>query len=420
MTHPLLFTGRVLALGGMSDVVDIFAARQPIHDRANQVVAYEVLYRAGAGPAAAGAVDEKASFRALSNFLVEIGLDRLVGDRLAFINVPEPLLGSEELRLLPQDRVVLEILETVAPTPENLVQVRALKEAGYRLAMDDYVFESVHDPFLEWVEMVKVDVVVASEAALRAGVPRLQARGLKLLAEKVETPAVHELCRGLGFDFFQGYYYAKPALVHQKAVRGAHATSVRILAELQNPAASVEDVHRILSSDAVLSYKVMRLVNSASSGLRRRVDSLEQAIIYLGNDRIRALASLTIMASVTGKPQELLRVGMIRARMAEEMARVTGLENPSRFFTVGLFSVLDALMDLPMGELLPQMPLLPEVAEALSGAAPAASDLARILHVVTAYERGDWAAVEFWVPGCPASWLYQEAVSWAAEAAGSG
>lgn len=389
-----------------------YMARQPIYSRQLKLVGYELLYRRNleAGGSEMTAEDE---LHALANILVEVGLDRLAGDRLAYINVPQGLLGSDALRLLPPDRVTLEILENTEWNDEVAHQVKGLRDSGYNLALDDYIFEDRHEPFLSQVQVVKVDVLDTPLDVLKQRIPLLKSRGLTLLAEKVETHEMVETCRQLGFDLFQGYFLSKPNTIQGTGVRANFGLSMSLLARLQNPDITMDELEVLIIGNVALCHKVLRLVNSAAMGLTRPVESIKQALMFLGTSRIRTLASLAVMTSIPGKPPELYSLAMIRARFCESLAKSAQFDTPEKHFTVGLLSVLDALTDAPMTELIAELPLSDDISEALVDMrlkAPCSHTLQHVLRL----EQGDWHAARNAVD-VDSSVAYLEAVHWAQE-----
>ncbi|MFI5386614.1 MAG: EAL and HDOD domain-containing protein [Fimbriimonadales bacterium] len=368
-----------------------FMARQPIYDRSMKLFGYELLYRRSSTSLMSG-MDAQLELSALSNILVEVGLDRLSRNHRAFVNVPTSLLGSDALRLLPNKRVVLEILEDTPWTEEVERNLRDLKKLGYCLALDDYTFAPEHEPFLNHVDIVKVDVLGVHPDRLRANMTRIRRAGQAYLAEKVETHTTVEFCRVLGFDYFQGYFIAKPKTIRGTGIPANHALSIALLGKLNDPDVSLDELEKLLAANVVICHKVLRLVNSVAMGLARKVDSMRQAMIYLGTSKIRTLATLAVTTSIPGKPPELYALAMIRANYCEALARSAGLPDPEKHFLVGLLSVLEALTDVAIKDLVAELPIAPEISAALCGAANSPCSIT--LQHVFAVERGDWQTAD--------------------------
>ncbi|MBS1703061.1 MAG: HDOD domain-containing protein [Armatimonadetes bacterium] len=390
-----------------------YMARQPIYDRNMQLVAYELLYRRGNAvtPPEFSSDDEVA---ALANVLIEVGLDRLVGKTRAFVNVPQSLLSSEALRLLPPKRVTLEILENTVWTEEVEAQIKDLKALGYQVALDDYVFESRHQQFLKLVDLVKVDMLgVPPGLDIQSSILKLRRPGQQFLAEKVETHAQFQKCLAMGFNLFQGYFFAKPKTIRGTGVRTNQSMSISLLAKIQDPNTTMHELENLIVSNVALGHKVLRLVNCVANGLTKRVDSIQQALMFLGTAKIRTMASLAVITSIPGKPSELYRLAMIRAKFCEAAARYARFNDPEKHFTVGLFSVLDALTDTPMNDILGELPLAPDVIDALRG--DGEPNLCKdSLQYVLQVEHGAWEQTNVAFRDVPAN-AYPEAVEWARE-----
>jgi c-di-GMP phosphodiesterase len=410
--HIEMLAGNMVQEGQGNGAATFYMARQPICDPHFKLHAYELLYRREMSSNFVEIGPEE-EICALANVLVEVGLDRLAGNSLAFINMSAALLGSDALKLLPKDRVVLEVLEDTPWTDEVEAHLLGLKAMGYQLALDDYSFESRHHSFLPLMDVIKVDVMAMSLSELKAGMAKLSRSGQQYLAEKVETPEMYEECKRMGFDLFQGYFFSKPRTVRGSGVPANQGLSLSLLSKLQDPDVSVEALEMLIVGNIALCHKVLRLVNSAAMGLQREVDSIKQALMFLGCDRIRTLASLAVMTSMPGKPPELYNLAMIRARYCESLARASSFEEPEKHFTVGLLSVLDALTDLPMEDVLQELPLCPEVAEALQGSKPG-TPCSRTLAHMLAVEQGDWQTAESNIPAVPPH-LYVDSIAWAEE-----
>jgi len=382
-------------------------SRQPIFDRDMRLIGYELLYRRS-GDSKSSQIDDEAELAALANVLVEVGLDRLAPRTKAFVNVPASLLGSDALVLLPKNQVVLEILEDTPWSKSVERHLTELRQMGYTLALDDYLFGAVHEPFLDHVDIVKVDVLGIAPDRLKKKIQETSRGGKSYLAEKVETHATMEFCRSLGFDYFQGYFIAEPKVIKGTGIPANHALSLALLARLNDPTATFDELERMLAGNVVLCHKVLRLVNSVEMALPQRIDSIRQALVFLGIDKVRTLASLAVTTAIRGKTPELYALAIIRANYCEALAKTAGYADPGKHFMVGLLSVLEALTDVPMKSLVSELPLSPEIRAALCGEASNSQCSTTLRHVL-AVERGDWKAADAALKGVPAS-LYMDAV----------
>ncbi len=350
------------------------------------------------------------SAAAIVNALIEIGLDRLVGSKPAFVNVSTELLHGNMLDALPADKVVLEILEDTEPTPQVMQALEILSLQGYTFAIDDYTFQPELEPFLPFASIIKLDVAAIDTRIMARQLPALSKSGKKLLAEKVESHETFEACRACGFDYYQGYFFARPTVLRGKGIPSNRAALLSLMYKLQQPDVDLREIERIIAADVALSYKLFRLVRSALIAGPSTINSISQAVMFLGLKATAAVASLLALSSVEDKPSELLVLALVRARMCELLAGPGA--DAQEYFTVGLFSVLDAFLEASMEEIAQELPLAPEVRNALVDPM-ATGTLASALQCVKSYERGDWTSVgasAFVVEQLEAAYL--DAVRW--------
>lgn len=364
----------------------IFVGRQPIYDRNLRVYAYELLYRAG-DSAHAGVIDgDLATSSVIINTLTEIGLEKVAGNKRAFLNLTRRFLIGDHPIPFPPDQFTLEILEDVKVDADLIKAIHDLKQQKFEIALDDYEGRPEHAPLLTLADIVKVDLMGVERARLPDMVHHLKQKKLRLLAEKVETQDDFDICLQLGFDYFQGYFLCRPKVLDAQRIPGNRLAIVQLLAKLQNPEAQLDELVSLISQNVTLSYKLLRFVNSAHLAIGREIASIHQAVVLLGQKTIRNLAALMTMNEVYDKPDELMRLSMVRARMCESLAG-TNRANQGLYFTVGLFSTLDALLDAPMATVMQSLPLAPDVQDALvSHQGPAGEALAAVIR----FERGEW------------------------------
>ena len=361
---------------------DVLVARQPIYDSALHVVAYELLLQHGDGATA------------------ELGLN-LVGGQLAYIPVSRAFLVEGFARALPADRVMLKVPRALELDQEVLDELDALRCDGYRL-----VVEGAREPLLDAATVIAVDISTDERHALPE--PRREA---VLLAENVKDHDALEFCRSHGFDLLQGYFFCTPREIPGRPVQVNLLNRVKLAATLQSPDVELEEIEHVITRDVALSYNLLRFINSAFFSLPRRVDSIRDALVLLGAENVRRWATLMAIADTASKPRELVVTGLVRARLCELLARAYRHDDPDAFFTVGLFSVVDALTDTSMIELLGSIPLSQELIAALLNHEGAKG---RILHSTIAYERGRFSELADLPPTHPPlAELYGEAVAWA-------
>lgn len=401
--------------------MEIFVARQPIFDKANQVAGYELLYRNGIRQEVAESSDtelSEMSSTVLVNAFLGIGLHRLTNGKPAFLNCSRMLLLGPTLELLNPSQVVIEILEDVEPDDAVVAACKRLVRSGFRLALDDFVFSERHAPLVELASVIKIDVLAYTREELEALVARLRSSAASLLAEKVETRELHEFCVGLGFDYFQGYFYSRPETLARPdlSVQQLHLLRLlNLLRDLDTSPAALEDAFR---SDLSLSYKLLRIANSAAFG-NTGIDSIGHAIQLLGREPLYRWLALLLVASVTrrgGLGRELAQLVMVRARLAELLAEATRRPHAAGpLFLVGLFSLLDTILGQPMEEALSQLSLTAPVQAALLRRE---GPLAPALNLVEAYETARWddvatCAMQLGLSAETVPQLYIEAVTWA-------
>lgn len=364
----------------------IQVGRQAIFDRDLEVFAYELLYRDAGGRCSI--VDgDQASSRTLLNAFMELGLERITGPHRAFVNLTRRFFVEMPDLPFEHDRVVLEVLEDVEVDEALLGGIRRLAEQGFDLAMDDYDFQPELTPILPLVRFIKVEITADNLERIAQRMPELRATGAKLLAEKVETSEQFDRLKDLGFDYFQGYFFARPNLVKADRVRESAAMVMQLLARLNDPDVPMDEVVQLVSQDPGLSFKVLRYVNSAAVGLRSKIESIQRAVVLMGIQRIRAWASLFAMAGMDGQPSEVLNLGLLRANLCERLCRLCGHGEPDTAYTVGLLSVLDAIMSRPMESLVDEMSLPESVKQAI---VDHRGDYGEILASCLQLERGEW------------------------------
>lgn len=389
-------------------LVDGYFARQPILDAAGRLRAYEVLFRPGPSERRVGRGAATAEVLA-SAFVNADGRDLLAGVP-GFVNVPRPMLVDGSIRAFPAERVGVEVLEEVEPDRQVIDALVDLRAHGYQLALDDYGVGDIRRTLVGYVDIVKVDVMAVGLDRLAGVVAPLRALGATLLAEKVETLEEVDRCRALGFQLFQGYYFARPQLVTGRRLDEGRRRLLQLLAELHRPDISLDEVARAVEQHPNLAIQLLRLLNSAGLGIRRFIESIREAVIMLGPRRVTEFATVLVLAAQDHKPRELLALGLTRARMCEEMAIAMGRPDAASFFTVGVLSVVDALTDRPMPEAVADLPLADDVADAL---VEHAGVKGTVLDVAIGYERADWDDLpELAIAGREVAAAYLRALDW--------
>ncbi len=402
--------------------MDVFVARQPIFDRSRKVWGYELLFRSGSGQAQFDGTEESLATRqVISNSLLAIGLDNLLGGKKAFINFGREMLLQESAAFLPKEKTVIEILENVQADAEVMAAIQGLRKLGYRIALDDFVYSSQMEPLLDAANLVKVEMATP-RAQQEAMVRDYHARGLQMLAEKVETPEEFDWARQAGYDYFQGYFFARPTVVQGRQIPAVKLNCLRLLREAHQPDIDFDRLAKLISQDVSFSYKLLRYANSARFGRSSKIQTVRRALVVLGEDGIRKWVSIAAMPVVAqDKPSELITHSLVRARFMEVMGQSIDAGVAEQAFLIGLFSLLDALLDLPLKEVLAELNLGPAVAAVLlDEAGPDKNPLSTLYQLVGRYEAGDWDSVnrlanQAGVPPALVSQAYCEALPWVDE-----
>lgn len=394
-------------------MTEAFVARQPIFDRQMRVYGYELLYRAEPEDQWAAIQDagEAATSTVLVNWATGVGMEQLTGGRMAFVNVSRAFLFDLEHVAPAPFTVALEIPAVVQNEPELVSVVQELAAAGYSIALDDFQLDTVTPELLEAADLVKVDVLAERERPLEELVEEVRGYPVQLLAEKVENAETLERCKELGFHFFQGFFFTRPQTVAHRDLPADRVQLIRLLGRLQDPEATLDELAEVVAHDVYLSYRLLRLVNSPFFPTRVEVDSIHRAVSLLGLESLRTYVSWLAMTRIDDKPSELTKTLMVRARLCALLAEAMGRMDFLAAFTVGLFSGLDALTDLPLEEALEPLPLSEAVRDALL---QRSGPLGDILSAVVKYEQGDWSAPET-VGLAPTRFheAYLNAVAWA-------
>lgn len=373
---------------------NVFVGRQPIFDRQLNVYAYELLYRSAAEQERANVdkTSDRATVQTIINTFINIGLKRLVGNKLAAINVTESFLLEDNRIPFTPEQVILEILENIPVTGPMINAVSQLAREGYTIALDDYIYNPAHAPLLHLASIIKIDLSTLNREELAQHVRELRQYKVKLLAEKVENADDYLTCVKLGFDYFQGYFLSRPQTVSAEKLPANRMTIMNLLAVVHNPDAENEDLADAINTDINTSYKLLRMINSAAFNLSRKVESVQQCIVLLGRRKLASWASMLALCNLDDRPAELLRTAMIRAKMCEILGEAVGSRQPESYFTVGMFSALDLIMQRPLEKLLAPLPLSSDIVAALL---QREGRLGEALACVMAYEIADWSNVRF-------------------------
>lgn len=398
--------------------MESYLARQPIFNTALEVIAYEILFRSGLENTFQHNDPNQASGSVLSDSFMNVGIDSITDNRLAFINFTRDLLLGGLAEMFPPDRIVVEILETVEPDAEVVDACRILHDKGYFLALDDFQYSEAYAPLLPMVSIIKVDFSLSDQRERAWLMEEIGTRfGIRMLAEKIETYDEFLEAKDLGYTYFQGYFFCRPLMIASQRLPESKIASLRLLQELHRPDVEIPQLEEIIKTDVSMSYKLLRYVNSAFFGLRQEVHSLRQALSLLGLRNVKKWATLLSLAQLGDeKTPELVCMSLIRARFAELLVADTPYAKQDQdAFLVGMFSLLDALVDKPMDEVISDIPLADPIKDALLGKE---NTLRSVRDMILAYERTDLETFEtarstIGVPQERVPTLYLDSVEWA-------
>ncbi len=397
----------------------VFIARQPIFNHKLGVVGYELLFR-GRGYAADALIDdaERATATVVLNTLTELDMGRIVAGKTAWINASREFVLNDLIQAVPPSVIGLEVPETEQFDDEMVEALRELKQAGYKLALDDFRYREGSEAVLELFDVVKLSMPELGRQGMRELGARLRASDGpfhgKVLADKLGTRPDHEVCIAAGYDLFQGYFFCRPAVVGTRGISANRLALLQVVAALNDPAIELAEIEQLVARDVALSFRLLRYVNSAFFGLRGDVRSIGQALALLGLENVRRWATLSTLASVDNKPTELTLTALIRARFCELAGAHRGIGTAAELFTLGLFSVIDGMMDAPMHDVVASLPLAEDIREALVSRR---GQMGQLLNCVTALETAEDGPATAFVTD--AGDLYLEALMWANSAAES-
>lgn len=396
-----------------------YVARQPIFDRDKQVYAYELLFRDGVDNRFPDINPDEATSKILAASHLSLGVEEISDGKLAYINFHEDTLLYRFPTSLDPKQVIIEVVETVQITNNLLLACKHIFDMGYKVALDDYDFDPKWDQFMDYISVVKVDVLECGMEKVRNNVHRLKEYPVKIIAEKVETYETFEELKELGFHYFQGFFFAYPEVIKHKRVGASQASLLELMEASSRLEFDFDHINNILERDVALSYMLLRFINNPTVNKRNKINSLRHALNYMGEVEIRKFIALMALAKLNAdKPAELVHVSLVRARFCELIADHAGeSNNPPKGFLVGLFSTLDAMLDQTMSGLMSKVPIDDTVREALCGED---NNLHQYLGIARAYESGDWKTIESTSESLNINTelmdkFYQDAIKWGAD-----
>ncbi|MBP2239463.1 EAL and modified HD-GYP domain-containing signal transduction protein [Cytobacillus eiseniae] len=404
--------------------MEVFVARQPIFNIKEEVFGYELLYRSNQRENAFPDVDgDQATTELIINSFLNIGIDKLSSGKPCFINFTENLLSLRLPTYFRPREIIVEILETVAPSPKLIEICMDLKDQGYRIALDDFVLNELNQytyELLNYVDIIKVDFLT-TPIQMREKIEAVaKDLNIMLLAEKVETREGFEEAKKHGYEFFQGYFFAKPVILSTHDLPTYYYSYYEMIQNLSMTEPSIDRITELIERDLSLSYKLLKLINSPAYRPKQKINSIRQAVVLLGLIELQKwIYVLAVHESTIGKKnssKEMIQISLIRARLCEEIEKHRNKRpSASNYFLTGMFSMMDSLIGMPMEKILHDLPLDEEICEALIGKN---NQLKFVLDLVLAVEKAEWTFIsqkckELNIDEKLLFKMYSEAISWA-------
>lgn len=372
--------------------MEVYIARQPIFNRNMDVYGYELLYRRSINNFYEGKDDNSSTAELINNAFLTMRFEELTGGTRGFINFSEEMIENEIHLLLPKEVVIIEILERVKVTDKVIEACKKMKRNGYKLALDDFVFDESYLPLIEIADIIKIEFTSVPYESQRELIKKYGYR-IKFLAEKIETREEYQLSLEMGYDYFQGYFFSKPVIVKSKELVGLNVNLVRILDELNKKEPRYQRITEIIESDLGLSFKLLKIVNAVIFGSRRKIYSIKQALVMFGIDDIKKWIYLLMLKETqNNENKELIKSSLVRGKLMELMAFEIGMNNKHfELYLTGMFASIDVLLDQSMEEILKELPFDIEVKNALLGQD---NEFRKILDIVLNYEMLNWSKLE--------------------------
>lgn len=394
-------------------MIEIYVGRMPIYTPSLDVFGFKLLYRIKDNTKILIQESEKATSEIIFNTFIEIGLEKIAEDKLAFITIDQSYL-TEKLPLpFPKEQIVLVIPKWVPMNDQTIAAIKRLKAERYWLCLEDRLGENIPEDVCNLVNIIKIDIQEIKPQYLHERVDYFRTTSARLMASKVQSQEDFEICKNIGFNYYEGSFLAKPRIVLGRRLPTNRFSLLKLLSCLFDPEADMRELEELIRQDISLSYRLLRMVNSAYYALDTKVESIRHALVILGLKQIREWLTILAMADVNDRSTTLMTTAMIRGKMCELLAVSAGYKQEDRFFTVGLLSILDAILDLSMEEVLQNLPLLDDMNQALLNHS---GPMGFVLSCVLAYENGEWNKVDL-LKTNPDDLrdAYLRAISWASE-----
>ena len=396
--------------------MNVFVARQPIFNRGEQSVAYELLYRKSEVNSYTHIDGDEATADVIINGFFNIGVEELSEGKKCFINFTENLLNLKLPTYFEPESIVVEILEDI-PINKELVSIcQELKELGYTIALDDFAIQESYEllpELLKYVDIIKIDFLQTSLYDRRRMITRYKSHQVSFLAEKVETREEFELALKDGFDLFQGYFFSKPDVLSAQDVPAYFQTHYQISEELSRSEPNINDIASKIEQDVALSYKLLRLINTAAFFTRNKINSIKHALVFIGLKEFKKWIYVLTIKQIdheknTGQ-EEVIKLSLIRAHLCEQLSQKIGKNDPSPYLLAGMFSLIDNLLHCSIDDALQKLPLSDEIKDAINGKD---NEIGKVLNWTIQIEKCNWNLSDLPLTANEISECYRNAIQW--------
>ena len=370
-----------------------YVARQPIFDDKREVYAYEILFRDGEDNCFPDIPPDEATSKILTSTHLSLGIEEITNGKLAFINFHRDTLMYRFPTSLDPSAVVIEVVETVDVDEQLVAACKHIRGLGYPIALDDYDNTGRWEPFIPFTSVIKFDITTLDIEVIRELVPKLKQHRVKLVAEKIETYEQFETFKEMGFDFFQGYFLARPEIVRHRKLGASKLTMLELISASSSRELDFDKISSIIERDPALTYLLLRFINNPLTNKRNKISSLKHALNYMGEVEVKKFIALLALANLNeGQPSELLQMSLVRAKFCELVSiALKEQENPPTGFLTGLLSMMDAMMEQDMEELMDKVPVSDNVKDALCGRQNLLFDC---LSAVQHLEHANWVGIK--------------------------
>lgn len=378
--------------------MEVFVAKQPIYNSNQELFAYELLYRSSHENSFPNIDGDQATAEVIINSYLNIGIEELSNGKPCFINFTEKLLQLRFPTYFRPREIVVEILESVRPTEEIIEICKELKQQGFQIALDDVILYDNHldsNPLFHYADYIKVDFLSTTKECRKQVEKVANTLNIKMVAEKIETFQAYEEAKQSGYDYFQGFYFAKPTIVSTYDIPSYFYFNYEEIEKLAMTEASIDSITEIIEKDPSLSLKLLKLVNPPFYRSQQKISSIKQAVMLLGLIEIKKwlyILSVKAKGSITSNPsKDVIQLSLTRAKMCESIERLRkNRAATSAYFTLGMFSLIDKLVGVPMDKVIQDLPLQDELSDALYGIQNPLKD---VLDLVTAVEKAQWGVI---------------------------